>query len=107
MQAGLSYTRVMVGGAIGVLRSLPESVRFAGRLALATLLLSLVAYFSTRAQPNQGFVPIWPSGGLGLALLWRYGAKYWPAVFLSSTVLSTTVGTPSCSRPPAWAGCKC
>ena len=94
MQAGLSYTRVMVGGAIGVLRILPEPVRFAGRLVLATVLLSLVAYFAVRAQPNQGFVPIWPSGGLGLALLWRYGAKYWPAVFLSSTVLSTTVGTP-------------
>jgi len=57
------------------------------------LLLSLVAYLAVRAQPNQGFVPIWPEGGLGLALLWRHGAKYWPAVFVSSTVLSFTVGT--------------
>src|SRR5579859_2206792 len=93
-RASLSYTRGMARGAIGIVSALPEPVRFAGRLVLASLLLSLVAYFATRAQPNQGFVPIWPSGGLGLALLWRYGAKYWPAVFFSSTVLSATVGTP-------------
>ena len=84
----------MARGAIGVVAALPEPVRFAGRLVLASLLLCLVAYFATRAQPNQGFVPIWPEGGLGLALLWRHGGKYWPAVFLGNTTLSATVGTP-------------
>ena len=84
----------MARGAIGVVSTLPEPVRFAGRLVLAALLLSLVAYLAARAQPNQGFVPIWPNGGLGLALLWRYGAKYWPAVFVANTTLSATVGTP-------------
>src|SRR5579859_7907996 len=93
-RASLSYTRGMARGAIGIVSALPEPVRFAGRLVLASLLLSLVAYFATRAQPNQGFVPVWPEGGLGLALLWRYGAKYWPAVFFGNTVLSATVGTP-------------
>ncbi|MGE5626145.1 MAG: hypothetical protein ACM3ZT_11425, partial [Bacillota bacterium] len=58
------------------------------------MLLSLIAYLAVRAQPYQGYAPIWPEGGLGLALLWRGGARYWPAVLASNTVLSMTVGTP-------------
>ena len=84
----------MIRGARRTLSRIPEPVRFAGSLVLASVLLSLVAYFAVRAQPNQGFVPIWPEGGLGLALMWRYGAKYWPAVAVSNTTLSYTVGTP-------------
>src|SRR5690242_8743149 len=84
----------MARGAIWAMHGVPEPVRFAGRLVVASLLLSLVAYFAARAQPHQGFVPIWPEGGLGLALLWRHGARYWPAVVISNTVLSLTVGTP-------------
>ena len=82
------------GAILGVIDRVPEPVRFTGQLALASVLLCLVAYFAARAQPNQGFVPIWPEGGLGLALMWRYGAKYWPAVFVSNTTLSLSVGTP-------------
>ena len=46
---------------------LREHVEFALRLLLASALLSLISYLAARAQPNQGYVPIWPSGGLGLA----------------------------------------
>jgi diguanylate cyclase (GGDEF)-like protein len=77
---------------------------FLGKLALCSVVLGFVAFLAQRAQPNQGYVPVWPSGGLGLALLWRHGARYWPAIFISSTALSysvisstplgTTVGTP-------------
>ena len=73
---------------------LREYVVFALRLLLASALLSLLSYLAARAQPNQGYVPIWPSGGLGLALVWRHGAKYWPAVFAGNTALSMSVGTP-------------
>src|SRR5579859_347820 len=69
-------------------RGAREYLQFAYRLVLCTLLLSLVSWLSARAQPNQGYVPCWPSGGIGLALLWRYGARYWPAILASSTVLS-------------------
>ena len=71
-----------------------ESAHYFWRLALATLLLCLVAVLAAFAQPDAGFVPVWPSSGIGLALLWRHGARYWPAVFLSNTVSSMTVGTP-------------
>src|SRR5579871_6523545 len=84
----------MIRGNTGDRSRVPEPLRFAAQLALASLLLSLVAYFAARAQPHQGFVPIWPEGGLGLALLWRHGAKYWPAILISNTTLSFTVGTP-------------
>ena len=71
-----------------------EFLQFALRLLLASALLSLISWLAARAQPNQGYVPIWPSGGLGLALVWRHGAKYWPAVFAGNTALSTSVGVP-------------
>ena len=75
-------------------RGTREYLQFAYRLVLCTLLLSLVAFLAARAQPNQGYVPVWPSGGIGLALLWRHGARYWPAILASSTALSMSVGTP-------------
>lgn len=81
-------------GSISVFRDWPERLHFLWRLSLATALLSLISYLAVRAQPYQGYVPIWPEGGIGLALVWRHGARYWPAVFVSSTVLSTAVGTP-------------
>jgi diguanylate cyclase (GGDEF)-like protein len=75
-------------------RGAREYLVFAYRLVLCTFLLSLVSYLAARAQPNQGYVPIWPSGGVGLALVWRHGARYWPAILASSTALSMSVGTP-------------
>jgi len=67
---------------------------FLGRLALCSALLALVSFLAAGAQPHQGFVPVWPNGGLALALLWRHGARYWPAVLVANTALSMSVGTP-------------
>ena len=73
--------------------ALREHIGFAWRLLAWTIALSLLSYLAARAQPNQGYVPIWPSGGVGLALIWRHGARYWPAIVVSSTALSMSVGT--------------
>jgi hypothetical protein len=78
----------------GVRLPIREYAYFLGRLVLSTALLSLVAFLSGCAQPDPGFIPIWPSSGIGLALLWHHGARYWPAVFVANTVSSMTVGTP-------------
>jgi len=80
----------------GTVRVTPvrETAHFLWHLALSTIVLSLVAMLAAFAQPDAGFVPVWPSSGIGLALLWRHGARYWPAVFVSNTVSSMTVGTP-------------
>jgi len=50
--------------------ALREHIGFAWRLLAWTIALSLLSYLAARAQPNQGYVPIWPSGGVGLALIW-------------------------------------
>src|SRR4051812_7039551 len=71
-----------------------DTAHYLSRLALSTILLCLVAMLAAFAQPDPGFVPVWPSSGIGLALLWRHGARYWPAVFFANTVSSMTVGTP-------------
>jgi diguanylate cyclase (GGDEF)-like protein len=84
----------MERGPSGVFSSIGEQLPFLGRLLLCSALLALVAYLAARAQPHQGFVPVWPSGGLALALLWRHGVRYWPAVLVSNTALSMSVGTP-------------
>ena len=68
--------------------------RYVGALVLCTALLSFVAFLAAFTQPAPGFIPIWPSSGIGLALLWRHGARFWPAVFISNTVSSMAVGTP-------------
>jgi diguanylate cyclase (GGDEF)-like protein len=78
----------------GVRLPIREYAYFLGRLVFCTALLSLVAFLSGFAQPDPGFIPIWPSSGIGLALLWHHGARYWPAVFVANTVSSMTVGTP-------------
>src|SRR5215468_2039297 len=70
-----------------------ESLLFASRLLAWSAFLALISWLAARAQPYQGYVPIWPSGGVGLALLWRHGARYWPAVLVGSTALSMSVGT--------------
>jgi diguanylate cyclase (GGDEF)-like protein len=72
---------------------LRERIVFALRLLSWTALLSLLSFLAARAQPYQGYVPIWPSGGVGLALIWRHGARYWPAIVISSMALSMSVGT--------------
>jgi diguanylate cyclase (GGDEF)-like protein len=64
---------------------------FAAQLVLSTLLVVLVSWLSAKAQPNQGYVPIWPSGGIALGLLWRHGARYWPAVLAAGAALSLSV----------------
>jgi diguanylate cyclase (GGDEF)-like protein len=85
----------MSGGNGRAVDPLREQAAFALRLLAWTAALSLLSYLAARAQPNQGYVPIWPSGGVGLALVWRHGARYWPAIVVSSTALAMSVGTPA------------
>lgn len=67
--------------------------RYAGEVLLATLALYFVLYLTVLAHINQRFSPIYPAAGLALALLWIYGARYWPAIFISSTAISWVLGS--------------
>jgi diguanylate cyclase (GGDEF)-like protein len=84
----------MERGTVRRSQPLHEHAQFLGRLVFCTVLLSVVAFLSAFAQPDPGFVPVWPGSGIGLALLWHHGARYWPAVFVSNTVSSMAIGTP-------------
>ena len=77
----------------GILR-VREHVHFFGRLVLCTALLSVISFLAAWTQTYKEFIPIWPSTGIGLALLWLHGARYWPAVFVSNALLSMVAGTP-------------
>ena len=66
---------------------------FAVQLVACTVLLMLVSWLAAKAQPNQGYVPIWPSGGIAMGLLWRHGARFWPAVLAAGAALSLSVQT--------------
>ncbi|HEV2110852.1 MAG TPA: EAL domain-containing protein [Gammaproteobacteria bacterium] len=65
-----------------------KHARFLGVSLLFAAFMFAASYLSYSAQINQDLVPLYPESGIGLALLWRYGARYWPAVFLSTTVVA-------------------
>ncbi|HEX7047963.1 MAG TPA: EAL domain-containing protein [Gammaproteobacteria bacterium] len=65
---------------------------FAARVALASALLVAVALLAAAAQPDTDYAPVWPATALGLALMWRHGLGYWPAVLISNFVLAENVG---------------
>jgi diguanylate cyclase (GGDEF)-like protein len=60
-------------------------------LAAALTALSLVAL---RLQPSNFISLVYPATGLGAALLWGFGVRWWPAVVLAQFVLSLRAGNP-------------
>lgn len=74
---------------------IPGGNAFALQLALASVLLTLVAVLAQLAQPNPIYAPVWPATAIGLALMWRHGARYWPAPFIANLVNAFVAGVPS------------
>lgn len=75
--------------------------RFLGQLLGFTALLSLIAEatpfisdMTVSLQNPARLASLYPEDGLALAILWRFGARYWPAVLVSSTLLSMHLGAP-------------
>ncbi|HEX6928056.1 MAG TPA: EAL domain-containing protein [Gammaproteobacteria bacterium] len=68
---------------------------YAGRLALSTFLLTAVAILAAATQPDINSAPVWPATALGLALMWRHGVAYWPAVLVSNFFLAQYAGVAS------------
>lgn len=56
--------------------------------------MATASWLGLHSQLSENFAPIYPENGIALALLWRYGPRYWPAVFIASTLSSHFVGTP-------------
>ncbi|MDX1442749.1 MAG: EAL domain-containing protein [Gammaproteobacteria bacterium] len=52
-----------------------------------SLLLTLIACFSVALQPGIQYAPAWPATPVGVALLWMFGRRYWPAIFVANVAL--------------------
>lgn len=90
-----------MGASLWLRRLIGKHGGFLGRLFGFTALLSLVAngvplisYVAVSLQNPERLTSLYPEDGIGLAILWRYGARFWPAVLVSSTLLSLRLGTP-------------
>lgn len=75
--------------------NIPGGFGFAARLVGAAALLTLAALLATAAQPNIDYAPVWPATALGLALMWRHGARYWPAPAVANFINAIVAGVPS------------
>ena len=60
-------------------------------LAAALALVSLAVLF---VQPEGRVSLVYPATGLGAALVWGFGRRWWPAVFLAQCALSVRLGNP-------------
>jgi diguanylate cyclase (GGDEF)-like protein len=70
-----------------ILKYLATVAALAAALALVSLGVLLV-------QPLQRVSLVYPATGLGAALLWGFGVRWWPAIFLAQCALSLRAGNP-------------
>src|SRR5215218_7044433 len=91
--------RHMIGWRIDALRRRRHAtaVFYAGALALAALAYYVAGRIGLELAYLDGAVaPLWPPAGLGLAVLFRYGVRLWPAIVIGDLLLgdySTPLGT--------------
>ena len=57
------------------------------RHAAFTLLLSGIAVVSVFLQPGIEYAPAWPATPIGVAILWRFGRRWWPSIFIANVLL--------------------
>src|SRR4051794_28898397 len=74
-----------------------DPVRYAGALVLVTAAYYLVGRVGLElAYLNGAVAALWPPAGLGLAVLFLYGVRLWPAIVVGDLLLgdySTPLGT--------------
>ena len=62
--------------------------RYAAQAAVFTAVLTLLGVGALSLQPGPGVSLVYPATGLGAALLWGFGLRWWPAVFLAQFFIS-------------------
>ena len=77
-----------------MLGTIRNQARYAVETVVAAAVMAAASWLGLHSQLDANFAPIYPENGIALALLWRYGPRYWPAVFIASTFASHFVGTP-------------
>ncbi len=65
-------------------------VKYAAQVALLATGLTLLGIGAISLQPTSGISLIYPATGIGAAILWGFGFRWWPVVFLAQFALSYT-----------------
>jgi diguanylate cyclase (GGDEF)-like protein len=68
--------------------SLSSIVRYAIQVLVLAAALTLLGIGALSLQPSAGISLIYPATGLGAAILWGFGFRWWPVVFLAQFALS-------------------
>jgi diguanylate cyclase (GGDEF)-like protein len=69
---------------------MPVSARYAATLVALGLVFAALGFLAVAAHPAHALTIIYPATGLGFAVLWRFGARWWPALFLGQFAVSLT-----------------
>lgn len=71
---------------------LRRPARYAATVVALAILLALLTIAALRLQPGTSTSLVYPATGLGAALLWGFGVRWWPAVVIAQFVLSLRAG---------------
>jgi diguanylate cyclase (GGDEF)-like protein len=69
-----------------------SSMKYLATVAALATALALVSLAVLSVQPTQRVSLVYPATGLGAALVWGFGARWWPVAFLAQCVLSIRAG---------------
>jgi len=80
--------------------SMSSISRYLATLAALAILLAALGLLASGAQAGVLSV-IYPATGLGFAILWRFGARWWPALFAAQFAVSLTTSNYSLLITPS------
>src|SRR4051812_43350658 len=62
--------------------------RYAAEIAALATAMTLVSFGARLLQPGHNVTLVYPATGLGAAVLWGFGYRWWPAFFISQLITS-------------------
>ncbi|MFL6245976.1 MAG: putative bifunctional diguanylate cyclase/phosphodiesterase [Thermoanaerobaculia bacterium] len=65
-----------------------RSARYVAKIIALAAVLAALSIAALRLQPTSHVSLVYPATGLGAALLWGFGVRLWPAVFIAQFVIS-------------------
>lgn len=67
---------------------LVSAARYVAQVTGFAAILTLLGLAAVSLQPGTGVSLVYPATGLGVALLWGFGFRWWPAVVVTQFILS-------------------
>ena len=67
---------------------MPRLARYLATLIALSVLLAAVGLLAVFAHPAAVLTIVYPATGLGFAILWRFGVRWWPALLIAQFVVS-------------------